>query len=146
MQSHINLATHLDLHRADAAARQRRAATYRLVHLQDPGRSRRRSLVSGLTAAALALGIVTGAAAHTLGSQPVEQGYEAGLPDGWFAPSESTFVAAADAVATVPSKVRQGYLAGRADGWFDPGAPTVRVAGVVIDRADTVDLVPHNVR
>ena len=112
MQSHIRpTTTQLDVVRVDAAARQRRAATYRIAPQQDAGRTRQ-SLVAGLMAAALTLGIVTGAAAHVIASQPVQQGYEAGLPDGW----------------------------------FNPGEPTVRVAGVVIDRAALTNLVPSNVR
>ncbi len=143
MQSHIDTTTQLDLVRADAAARQRRAATYRFVHAERPSRTGRRSLASTAIGATLALGVVTGAAAQVIASQPIEQGYEAGLPDGWFDPAEPTFSTADDTVRPASIPVRQGYLPGQPDGWFDPAEPTVQVAGVVLDRTGTV---PRNVR
>lgn len=144
MQSHIDTTTQLDLVRQDAAARQRRAATYRFVHAQRPARSGRSSLTATVLAAALGLGIVTGAAAAVLDSQPVEQGYEAGLPDGWFDPSEATVRTANSDIQPASTTLQQGYATGHADGWFDATEPTVKVAGVVIDAS--TDRVPRNVR
>ena len=144
MQRHIDTPTQLDLVRADAAARQRRAATYRFVHAERP--ARRGSLTATVIGAALALGVVTGAAAQVIDSQPVQQGYEAGLPDGWYDPAAPTVTAAADDDTITPASVpvRQGYLPGHADGWFNPDAEQVRVAGIVLDR--TTNRVPRNVR
>jgi hypothetical protein len=145
MQSHINTTSQLDLVRQDAAARQARAATYRFVHSQRPARTGRRSLVATLTVAALSLGIVGGAAAQVIDSQPVPQGYEAGLPDGWYDPAtDGTVATADDNITPTSTPVRQGYEPGHADGWFNPGEPTVKVAGITLDRTDAT--VPHNVR
>lgn len=146
MQSHIDTTSQLDLVRQDAAARQRRAATYRFVHAARPARSGRRSVVATLTVAALSLGIVGGAAATVLDTQPVEQGYESGQPDGWYDPAaDGTVTIADDSISPASSPDRQGYLSGHADGWFDPaGEGTVKVAGVVLDRG--IAAIPHNVR
>ena len=144
MQRHIDTTTQLALVRQDAAARQRRAATYRFVHAERPARSGRRSLAATVLAAALGLGIVTGAAAQVLDSQPVQQGYEAGLPDGWLDPSEPTVKAADSEVRPASAPVKQGYAPGHADGWFDATEPTVKVAGVVLDTTNSS--VPRNVR
>lgn len=145
MQSHIDTTSQLDLVRQDAAARQARAATYRFVHTQRPARTGRRSLVATLTIAALSLGIVGGAAAQVIDSQPVPQGYEAGLPDGWYDPATAgTVTTADDDIAPVSAPVPQGYEPGHADGWFNPDEPTVKIAGTTIARTDA--RVPHNVR
>ena len=83
MQHHSTPTTQLDLVRNDAAARQRRAATYRFVHAERPGRSRaRRVLTSGVTALLLTLGVAGGAAATVNATGAHCSGYEVGMPDG----------------------------------------------------------------
>ena len=142
MQHHADIPTQLDLVRHDAAARQRRAATYRSAHAERP--ARRRSLTATVAAAALALGVVTGAAAQVIDSQPLQQGYEAGLPDGWYDPAEPTVTTADSDVRPALVPVRSGYEPGLPDGWVDLDEPMVMVAGVVLDRGNAT--VPRNVR
>lgn len=82
MHSPTHPITQLDLVRDDAAARQRRAATYRFVHAERPSR---RSPITAIATAMLVVGLAGGAVAATFDT-PLRQGYEAGLPDGWYVP------------------------------------------------------------
>lgn len=142
--------TQLDLVRNDAAARQRRAATYRFVHQQRPSApsTLRVSALAGLATALLALGLV-GCSPATAESNdsPLPHGYDAGHADGWYAPDsdDGTFSTAQTSIRSTSTPLRTGYEVGRPDGWYEPGTPDVEVAGVSITRT-TTGTVPGNVR
>lgn len=141
--------TQLDLVRGDAAARQRRAATYRFVHQQRPSSrgTRRVSALAGLATVLLALGLV-GCSPATAESNdsPLPHGYEAAHADGWFSPdsSDGTYTTADISTGPAPTPLPHGYEPGRPDGWYVPGQSDVRVAGVAIE--PRTSLVPSNVR
>lgn len=146
MQTTIHPSTQLDLVRSDAAARQRRAATYRFVHAQRPTR-RRRVTATGLITVLLAIGIVGGAGARILTDSSPQLGFETGCADGWYCTGDSGggVSTAEDDIGRAPEQpLRLGFTSGHADGWYAPGRHGVQVAGVVLERADT--RVPPNVR
>lgn len=110
----IHTSTRLDLARADAADRQRRAAEYRLTHDHQgrPRTNRRAAGIVSVLTLVVSIGVLavdTGggeatARALTLddtaASTPLQHGYEQGMPDGWWDP------AATPRINRVPRSVR----------------------------------------
>jgi hypothetical protein len=142
--------TQLDLVRNDAAARQRRATTYRSVHQQRPSSpsTRRVSPLAGLATVLLALGLVGGPAVIAGDDDsPLPHGHEPGRADGWYAPDidAGTSSTAESSVRSASTPLRTGYVVGRPDGWYEPGTPDVEIAGVTITRP-TTGTRPRNVR
>lgn len=134
MHTSIHPTTHLDLVRADAAARQRRAATHRFVHEQraTAGHGGVRALVTAglLLTLLIALGGASTALQTATTGEPdtssTPLGHEPGRADGWLTTAQVTDAATADRFE-VP--LRWGYLPGHADGWYHPDKEQVTTTG-----------------